>query len=69
MSHSENPEFNELMDAFCSLTGRQSGKYWMKRSNPFLMMNLKKEKTNKDLLIHLSSHYGFTFHRYGFIFE
>ena len=41
----------------------------MKRSNPPLMMNLKKEKTNKDLLIHLSSHYGFTFHRYGFIFE
>ena len=48
VSHSENPEFNELMDSFCSPDGlQQSGKYWMKRSNPPLMMNLKKEKTNK----------------------
>ena len=47
VSHSENPEFNELMDAFCSPDGLQAGKYWMKRSNLPLMMNLKKEKTNK----------------------
>lgn len=33
---------------FAALTGyRQSGKYWMKRLNPPLIMNLKKEKTNK----------------------
>ena len=33
---------------FAALTGyRQSGKYWMKRLNPHLMMNLKKKKTNK----------------------
>lgn len=48
VSHSENPEFNELMDAFCSPDGlRQSGKYWMKRLNPTLMMNPKKEKASK----------------------
>ena len=33
---------------FAALTGYgQSGKYWMKRLNPTLMMNPKKEKANK----------------------
>ena len=61
VSHSENPEFNELMDAFCSPDGLQAvRKVLDEKIKPPLMMNPKKEKTNKvsfgSSLVSLWSH-------------